>query len=82
MSFQIPDKSIASLVKYYYSWKKTRSRANTERQPNTRHKSKDNFENGSGESSVTGEYYIQNQVSRQFISFILCNFYVGLCSSI
>ena len=24
--FQLPDKSIASLVKYYYSWKKTRSR--------------------------------------------------------
>jgi hypothetical protein len=23
---QLPDKSIASLVKYYYSWKKTRSR--------------------------------------------------------
>lgn len=24
--FQLPDKSISSLVKYYYSWKKTRSR--------------------------------------------------------
>lgn len=24
---QLPDKSIASLVKYYYSWKKTRARA-------------------------------------------------------
>ena len=24
--FQLPDKSIAALVKYYYSWKKTRSR--------------------------------------------------------
>lgn len=23
---QLPDKSIASLVKYYYSWKKTRAR--------------------------------------------------------
>lgn len=23
---QLPDKSIASLVKYYYSWKKTRTR--------------------------------------------------------
>ena len=23
---QLPDKSIASLVKYYYSWKKSRSR--------------------------------------------------------
>ncbi len=26
MNGQLPDKSIASLVKYYYSWKKTRSR--------------------------------------------------------
>ena len=24
--FKLPDKTIASLVKYYYSWKKTRSR--------------------------------------------------------
>lgn len=25
--FQLPDKSIAALVRYYYSWKKTRARS-------------------------------------------------------
>lgn len=42
----LPDKSIASLVKYYYSWKKSRARPTNERE--TRSKSKhDGSENGS-----------------------------------
>ncbi|XP_063702004.1 REST corepressor-like [Culicoides brevitarsis] len=42
----LPDKSIASLVKYYYSWKKTRARPNILDRPE-RNKNKHGSENGS-----------------------------------
>jgi len=46
---QLPDKSIASLVKYYYSWKKTRHRSSAmDRQEKTiKAVVKDGSENGS-----------------------------------
>lgn len=44
----LPDKSIASLVKYYYSWKKTRARPNIlDRPERNKHKHDVNSENGS-----------------------------------
>lgn len=46
----MPDKSIASLVKYYYSWKKTRSRTSVmDRQEKM--KAKEGSENGSENGS-------------------------------
>lgn len=47
---QLPDKSIASLVKFYYSWKKTRSRTSVmDRQEKM--KKNDSSENGSDHGS-------------------------------
>lgn len=47
---QLPDKSIANLVKFYYSWKKTRSRTSVmDRQE--KKKIEGNFENGSENGS-------------------------------
>lgn len=43
----LPDKTIASLVKYYYSWKKSRTRPNNERQERTKSKVDGVSENGS-----------------------------------
>lgn len=44
----LPDKSIASLVKYYYSWKKTRARPNIlDRPERNKHKHDVGSENGS-----------------------------------
>lgn len=54
--FQLPDKSIASLVKYYYSWKKTRSRTSVmDRQEKLKAKegSENGSENGSNDDSDT-----------------------------
>lgn len=48
---QLPDKSIASLVKYYYSWKKARTRSSTERHEK---KSKHGMEGGSENGSENG----------------------------
>lgn len=51
---QLPDKTIASLVKYYYSWKKTRSRTSVmDRQEKIKLKdgSENGSENGSNEDS-------------------------------
>lgn len=45
-NLQLPDKTIASLVKHYYSWKKTRSRNNGFDRPD-KIKMKDGSENGS-----------------------------------
>lgn len=53
---QLPDKSIASLVKYYYSWKKTRSRTSVmDRQEKMKAKegSENGSENGSNDDSDT-----------------------------
>lgn len=45
----MPDKNIASLVKYYYSWKKTRQRTSVmDRQEKI--KTKEGSENGSSEN--------------------------------
>lgn len=62
---QLPDKSIASLVKYYYSWKKTRSRTSVmDRQEKLKTKegsgaggagSENGSENGSNEESDSDE---------------------------
>lgn len=57
-SQQLPDKNIASLVKYYYSWKKTRSRTSVmDRQEKNKIKegSENGSENGSNEESDTEE---------------------------
>lgn len=43
----LPDKSIASLVKYYYSWKKTRARPNILDRPERNKHKHDGSENGS-----------------------------------
>lgn len=53
---QLPDKTIASLVKYYYSWKKTRSRTSVmDRQEKMKAKegSENGSENGSNDDSDT-----------------------------
>lgn len=51
--FKLPDKSIASLVKYYYSWKKTRTRSSAaERQEKKKaNRSENGSENNSPEDS-------------------------------
>ena len=54
---QLPDKSIASLVKYYYSWKKTRSRTSLmDRQArkltNNREESDDDGEGSASDSDM------------------------------
>lgn len=54
--FQLPDKSIASLVKFYYSWKKTRIRV-LERQEK---KKKGESENGSPDESDVEEKVTKN----------------------
>ncbi|KAG5683097.1 hypothetical protein PVAND_012400 [Polypedilum vanderplanki] len=46
----LPDKSIASLVKFYYSWKKARTRSSTERQEKRKHE-ENGSENGSPNDS-------------------------------
>lgn len=54
----MPDKPISSLVKYYYSWKKTRSRTSVmDRQEKIKAKegSENGSENGSNEESDTEE---------------------------
>lgn len=49
----MPDKSIASLVKYYYSWKKTRSRCSLiDRQEKL--KAKETSSSGNGTGTGTG----------------------------
>lgn len=53
--FQLPDKSIACLVKYYYSWKKTRSRTSLmDRQARKLTSSNKDGENGSENGSELG----------------------------
>ncbi|CAO1434562.1 unnamed protein product [Diamesa hyperborea] len=55
----LPDKSIASLVKFYYSWKKTRSRTSCmdrqEKKKNDGGSSENGSENGSNEDSENEE---------------------------
>lgn len=56
--FKLPDKSIASLVKYYYSWKKTRNRTSVmDRKEQTKKNegSENGSENGSNEDSDNEE---------------------------
>lgn len=50
---KLPDKSIASLVKYYYSWKKTRTRSSAaDRQEKKKaNRSENGSENNSPEDS-------------------------------
>lgn len=51
ISPQLPDKTIASLVKYYYSWKKTRSRTSVIDRQQEKQKLKESSENGSENGS-------------------------------
>jgi hypothetical protein len=53
----LPDKSIASLVKFYYSWKKARTRSSTERHERKKHDghSENGSENGSPNDSDVEE---------------------------
>ncbi|XP_053950169.1 REST corepressor isoform X3 [Anastrepha ludens] len=57
----LPDKSIASLVKYYYSWKKTRHRQSVmdrqEKAKASKEGSENGSENGSNEESDTDEKF-------------------------
>lgn len=76
---QLPDKNIASLVKYYYSWKKTRSRTSVmDRQEKNKIKegSENGSENGSNEESDNEE-----KVSLRFhFSFIFfCRLFIVIC---
>lgn len=76
LSRQLPDKNIASLVKYYYSWKKTRSRTSVmDRQEKNKIKegSENGSENGSNEESDTEE-----KVGPRSILFSVRSF-VNLC---
>lgn len=64
----LPDKSIASLVKYYYSWKKTRNRTSVmdrKEQIKKNEGSENGSENGSNEDSDNEEKIQQN---RQLVS--------------
>lgn len=66
----LPDKSIASLVKYYYSWKKTRSRTSVmDRQEKikTKEGSENGSENGSNEESDNEE---KIQTNKQMVSIL------------
>uniref|UniRef100_A0A0K8VDC7 REST corepressor n=1 Tax=Bactrocera latifrons TaxID=174628 RepID=A0A0K8VDC7_BACLA len=58
----LPDKSIASLVKYYYSWKKTRHRQSVmdrqEKAKASKEGSENGSENGSNEESDTDDKVI------------------------
>lgn len=62
---QLPDKSIASLVKFYYSWKKTRSRTSVmdrQEKKKTEGGSEIGSENGSPEGSD-----VEDKVSEAFL---------------
>ncbi|XP_037946225.1 REST corepressor isoform X3 [Teleopsis dalmanni] len=65
----LPDKSIASLVKYYYSWKKTRHRQSvmdrTEKVKSNKEGSENGSENGSNEESDSED---KVQLNKQTIS--------------
>ncbi|XP_054728249.1 REST corepressor isoform X2 [Anastrepha obliqua] len=65
----LPDKSIASLVKYYYSWKKTRHRQSVmdrqEKAKASKEGSENGSENGSNDESDTDE---KVQLNKQNIS--------------
>ncbi|XP_018803009.1 PREDICTED: REST corepressor isoform X2 [Bactrocera latifrons] len=65
----LPDKSIASLVKYYYSWKKTRHRQSVmdrqEKAKASKEGSENGSENGSNEESDTDD---KVQLNKQNIS--------------
>ncbi|XP_012161795.1 REST corepressor isoform X2 [Ceratitis capitata] len=65
----LPDKSIASLVKYYYSWKKTRHRQSVmdrqEKVKASKEGSENGSENGSNEESDTDD---KVQLNKQNIS--------------
>lgn len=75
-SNQLPDKTIASLVKYYYSWKKTRSRTSVmDRQEKIKIKdgSENGSENGSNEDSDNEDkvsYTLYSKIS--FEKYIVC----------
>lgn len=65
LNFQLPDKSIASLVKFYYSWKKARTRSSTERHEKKKHHGGDNgggSENGS-ENGSPNDSDVEEKVS-------------------
>ncbi|RWS30654.1 REST corepressor 1-like protein [Leptotrombidium deliense] len=56
MLFQLPDKAISSLVKYYYSWKKTRSRTSLmDRQARRLTIQKDDGSDGASDGSSDNE---------------------------
>lgn len=69
---QLPDKPIPSLVKYYYSWKKTRSRTSVmDRQEKIKAKegSENGSENGSNEESDTEEKVRFTPLRHECINF-------------
>lgn len=69
----MPDKSIASLVKYYYSWKKTRQRTSVmDRQEKL--KSKECLENGS-ENGSNDDSDTEEKVRPHFILLENCLLY-------
>lgn len=72
---QLPDKSIASLVKYYYSWKKTRTRTSLmDRQARKFTTGGKDGENGSENGSEGGGSNTDSESEekvRKFISFLI-----------
>lgn len=73
---QLPDKSIASLVKYYYSWKKTRTRTSLmDRQARKLTSGGKEGENGSENGSELGsntDSESEEKVRRFFKIFNKC----------
>ena len=65
----LPDKSIASLVKYYYSWKKAKARTGTEQQEKKRHTAEGGSENGSENGGSPNDSDIEEKVRNQILSF-------------
>lgn len=77
---QLPDKSIASLVKYYYSWKKTRTRTSLmDRQARKLTSGCKEGENGSENGSELGSNTDSESEEKVrvfwFLKIILINFY-------
>lgn len=78
---QLPDKNISSLVKYYYSWKKTRTRTSVmDRQEKL--KTKEGSENGSSENGSNDDSDSEDKVCQMRFSIIYREFRLELQFSV
>lgn len=73
---QLPDKNIASLVKYYYSWKKTRSRTSVIDRQQEKNKTKEGSENGS-ENGSNEDSDTEEKVSFHILFPFCCSRFVS-----